>query len=113
MSEHESERLLRAYYERRLAAIGGKPGGPALRVEPRRERLGARSEPFRGLTAAIATVSLAALATIAIAFPAARLEERREARYAGGLAAAIVIELDGSAFVEGLVATSASWPRVR
>ncbi len=113
MSEHESERLLRAYYERRLAGLGGRPGRPAITVESRREWRSARVEQFPRLTALIAAASLATLAAIALACPSARLEERFGARYAGGIAAAITIELEGSAFVEGLAATSASWPRAR
>jgi len=117
MSERESERLLRSYYERRLAELGGRPGrsdGSDCSAEGWRDRgTTRRTEGAPRLTVLVAAGALAAMAAMVVAWPSASLEERREARFANGIAAAISIEVEGSAFAEALVAASATWPRRR
>lgn len=120
MTEKDVDRLLGAYYARRLARGDGLYGNDDELAETgdhaQRDRVDtARADAVRAdavradarLTAALAAAALVMM----LGFGAVGSTRRAEDAADGGLVASMRIEIEGTPFAEAIVAIGESWPR--
>lgn len=110
MTEKDVDRLLGAYYARRLARGDGLYGNDDEQAETGDHAQRDRVDAVRADARLSALLAAAALVMM-LGFGAVDSTRRADDAADGGLVASMRIEIEGTPFAEAIVAIGESWPR--